>query len=46
VDGKELKVVTPPPNLLQIQEDALKEILGVSIGQFEAMWKRYVMATY
>jgi len=46
VDGKELKAVTPPQNLLQVQEAALKEVFGVSISQFEAMWKRYVMATY
>jgi len=31
---------------LRAQEDALREVFGCSLSQFEAMWKRHVLATY
>jgi len=45
-DGEGFKVTITNGDTLKVQEEALKEIFGVSVSQFEAMWKRYVMAAY
>ena len=31
---------------LKLQTDALKEVFGLTLPQFEALWKRYVLARY
>ncbi|MFP4056321.1 MAG: DUF1570 domain-containing protein [Candidatus Brocadiia bacterium] len=33
-------------HLLKLQQDAMEDIFGVDMAQFEALWKRYVLAKY